>query len=1693
MVNNSKFWFFMILVIGLSASLSGQIRPDDFPLESSPDSSNFEVYSQKNGQIKRANLFALKKYYAPFIKSIGYVPAATGNSTHLAEMVQAPDGNVYYIDGQGNAVQLFGDSVVHTDTTLTGDGTSGNPLHVTGKLTDDQNLSDGGRSGTIQKIDIEDGTSVSFDVADNDNDPENELQTISKDSTTRIVVLSDNGGSFLDEVDDMDHDTLNEIQDLAIDTLTDSLSISQGNKVYLGYLMGRDSQKLTLVNDTLGIENGNFVYLGYLTGRDSQQLSIVNDTLWIENGNGVPVVDFDRQSLKFISKNNEIVNIGIERGDSIFINVNDADSSYINEIQDLVFDPATDSLHIQYANTVYLGSLKGDNQDLSDGGRSGTNQTINITNGNGVVFDVADNDNDPENEYQSLSISGNDLTISNGNTVTLDPNDADHNPLNELQNLSLSGTVLCISGGNCITLPSGDGSGGGGDNWGTDSVVSDSTLTGNGTAADTLRVNLALSVFQAQNLNYNSTTNELSIDRGNTVTLNPNDADSDPSNEIQTISKSGSTVTLSNGGGSFTDEVDDADADPNNEIETASNIGTGAEVYKQKTGNNFEFRKLKSSDGSVTITQNANDIDLKSNASGGGDNWGSQVVETDGSLTGDGTSANPLAFDPITVNTFDDNHQFHLPDGLGNTIAFDGEDGVEVYTPSNGSHVVRVKNTWRLPMVSGNAYVGIQSTVNYDVNYILDTDYEDDDIKVVCARGNGNIILENGSYSYTIDGANTHTVNSGTCEWFQYQALNDNWYKIATTASGSGGGDNWGSQVVQTGGGLTGDGTGANPLTAVDQSATNEIETASNIGTGAEVYKQKTGNNFEFRKLRSSDGSVTITQNANDIDLKATGSGGGDNWGSQVVQTDATLTGDGTSANPLSVVGGSSNDDGDWTVSGSNLYPSVGGFVGIGTTDPDYKLHVSGGSGIGKIGISGGGNGYIHAGLFLESTGANRGLGTYMYNSANSAVWYAGNPYSYTDGFSINRKAGTLTTAAANITNSLFYISSNGDVGIGNHTPAYTLDVSGNARFTSNVKIGNYTLPTNDGVSGQVLTTNGSGSVTWQDVSGGSGGGDNWGSQVVQTNGGLTGDGTSANPLAAVDQSTSNELQTISKSGSTVTLSNGGGSFTDEVNDADADPNNEDNTASNLGSGANVFKQKSGLDLQFRSLVSSDNSVTITQNANEIDLKATGSGGGDNWGSQVVQTNGGLTGDGTGANPLAAVDQSASNELQTISKSGSTVTLSDGGGSFTDEVNDADADPNNEIETASNVGTGSSVYKQKTGNNFEFRKLKSSDGSITITQNTNDIDLTVDTGGDNWGSQVVQTNGGLTGDGTGANPLAAVDQSASNELQTISKSGSTVTLSDGGGSFTDEVDDADADPNNEIQNLDQVTTQGNTTTNDITTGNINIEKLNPVLNIKNSGSSQGEWDIKIDDSNDDLIVQSNHQNSNKIYFKNYNANIIFDYNLDNGNLHLNNTANKYPIGFNPSLYEFEMSNDLSQSVFRFNSNTQKIWIKGSDGNEGDVIGRDASGKTAWIYNKNAIMNIKNSSVHNLSTVETIVPFSTINIDDNIYMFDNSNDKIIITLSGIYEINFSGILRSYNYEGNTNTYFKITATQSGNQNTIYPVWQEDVYNESSSEPRQRFVNLTVYKQLSPNDEIKVISKGNSNLRIEDYYLTIKRLN
>ena len=98
-----------------------------------------------------------------------------------------------------------------------------------------------------------------------------------------------------------------------------------------------------------------------------------------------------------------------------------------------------------------------------------------------------------------------------------------------------------------------------------------------------------------------------------------------------------------------------------------------------------------------------------------------------------------------------------------------------------------------------------------------------------------------------------------------------------------------------------------------------------------------------------------------------------------------------------------------------------------------------------------------------------------------------------------------------------------------------------------------------------------------------------------------------------------------------------------------------------------------------------------------------------------------------------------------------------------DKVDDADADPANEIQTLSLNGT--------------LLELSNGGGSVTLPASGG-------SGGDNWGAQTVKTNATLTGDGTTAHPLSVVadgDGDDSNELQTLALSGNDLTLSDGGG------------------------------------------------------------------------------------------------------------------------------------------------------------------------------------------------------------------------------------------------------------------------------------------------------------------------
>ena len=126
-------------------------------------------------------------------------------------------------------------------------------------------------------------------------------------------------------------------------------------------------------------------------------------------------------------------------------------------------------------------------------------------------------------------------------------------------------------------------------------------------------------------------------------------------------------------------------------------------------------------------------------------------------------------------------------------------------------------------------------------------------------------------------------------------------YFVCNGDSGTAAGDDWGNQVVATqGSNISGDGTTANPLTVInyDNDSTNEFQDLSiagntiNISNGAGINLSPS--TPTTNQVLTWNGTAWTAQNA---------TSGADNWGSQVVVSDTTLTGDGTSGNPLGVNG----------------------------------------------------------------------------------------------------------------------------------------------------------------------------------------------------------------------------------------------------------------------------------------------------------------------------------------------------------------------------------------------------------------------------------------------------------------------------------------------------------------------------------------------------------------------------------------------------------------------------------------------------------------------------------------------------------------------------------------------------------------------------------------------------------------------
>lgn len=208
------------------------------------------------------------------------------------------------------------------------------------------------------------------------------------------------------------------------------------------------------------------------------------------------------------------------------------------------------------------------------------------------------------------------------------------------QTLQINGNQLSISNGNAVTLPPGSG---GGDNWGNQTVVSDSPLSGNGTLSFPLKI-AQQGALNGDVLKWNGNSwvpqSDVGVDyvsgpgigiNGNIIS-NTGDNDNDPSNEIQTLSINGNVLSLSNGGMVNL---------PNNSYTSGTGINIAANIISAlNTQNIWNANQLQN----INVSANApsNGQILKYNGSSwapGTDNGQTYVEGTGISISGNTISA----------------------------------------------------------------------------------------------------------------------------------------------------------------------------------------------------------------------------------------------------------------------------------------------------------------------------------------------------------------------------------------------------------------------------------------------------------------------------------------------------------------------------------------------------------------------------------------------------------------------------------------------------------------------------------------------------------------------------------------------------------------------------------------------------------------------------------------------------------------------------------------------------------------------------------------------------------------------------------------------------------------------------------------------------------------------------------------------
>jgi hypothetical protein len=545
--------------------------------------------------------------------------------------------------------------------------------------------------GTTRQLKLGSYKPIFFSVADNDSSTTNEIQTLTRNGGR--INLSMNGGlvtlpdsSAINELQSIsrnggrivlnlgggyitlpDSSATNELQTLSKTGST--ISLSQGG----GSIQDDDKQTLSISGTsnikTIAISNGNNVKFNNNDADSSstnelQSLSKTGNTISLSNGGGsVVVTDKDTQQLSISSGKGKIT---LSNGGSVTL----ADSSATNELQTISRNGGRIVLN-QNGGTIALPDSSATNEIQT---LSKTGNTISLSNGGGSV-----NINNRDSQLLSINASKGRITLQNSGTIVL----ADSSASNELQTISRNGgRILLNQNGGTVALP---------DSSATNEIQTLSK-TGNTISLSNGGGSVVVTDKDTQQLSISAGKGKITLSNGGSIIL----ADSSATNEIQTLSKSGNTVSLSNGGGNIT--VTDN--------QTLSTSGTGSSKSISISGGNTINLNVSDADSSAT-----NEIQSLSISSG----KGKITLSNGGSVTlADSNASNEL-------QTISRNGGRIVLNQNGGTIALpDSSATNEIQTLSKtgntislsnggGSVVVTDKDTQQLSITSGKGKITLSN------------------------------------------------------------------------------------------------------------------------------------------------------------------------------------------------------------------------------------------------------------------------------------------------------------------------------------------------------------------------------------------------------------------------------------------------------------------------------------------------------------------------------------------------------------------------------------------------------------------------------------------------------------------------------------------------------------------------------------------------------------------------------------------------------------------------------------------------------------------------------------------------------------------------------------------------------------------------------------------------------------------------